>query len=138
MNVIEKTQEILSNYPDISKFVNEIDIDFSDDNPTSYGLSSVGDDLVQGYVTGKEKRRHNFVLYAVQESFNSFKRLANSSFLLDLAYWLQDKKDIEIDEGKITKISTSNGMAYEIPSDDINDGIRYQIQIFVEYEREEK
>lgn len=138
MNVIEKTQEILSSYPDISKFVNEIDIDFSSDNPTSYGLSSVGDDLVKDYVTGKELRQHNFVLYATEESFNTFKRLANSSFLLDLGYWLQDKKDIEIDEGKITKITTSNGMAYELPTDDVIDGIRYQIQIFVQYEREVK
>ena len=100
-------------------------------------MSSVGDELVRGYVTGKELRQHNFVLYAVQDSFNTFKRLANSTFLLELGYWLKDKKNIEVDEGRITSIRASNGMAYEIPTGDIMDGVRYQIQIFVQYEKED-
>ena len=137
MNIIEKVQEILSSYPQISMFTNEVDIDLTSDDPVSYGLSSVGDELVRGYVTGKELRQHNFVLYAVQDSFNTFKRLANSTFLLELGYWLKDKKNIEVDEGRITSIRTSNGMAYEIPTGDINDGVRYQIQIFVQYEKED-
>ena len=29
MNVIEKTQHIVSEYPEISKFTNEVDIDFT-------------------------------------------------------------------------------------------------------------
>ena len=138
MNVIEKTQQIISEYPEISKFTNEIDIDFTSNEPTSFGLSSTGDSLVREFLTGKQIRQHNFVMYATQDSFNSFQRLSNSNFLIDFTYWLETRKNIDIDEGKILKMWTSNAMAYEVPSGDINDGIRYQVQIYVEYEKEEK
>lgn len=138
MNVIEKTQHIISEYPEISKFTNEVDIDFTSNEPTSFGLSSTGDTKVKEFLTGKQVRQHNFVLYATQDSFNSFQRLNNSNFLMNFSYWLEQQKNIDIDEGKITKIWASNGMAYEAPSGDINDGIRYQIQIYVEYEKEEQ
>lgn len=137
MNVIEKTQHIISEYPEISKFTNEVDIDFTSNEPTSFGLSSTGDTKVKEFLTGKQVRQHNFVLYATQDSFNSFQRLNNSNFLMEFSYWLEQQKNIDIDEGKITKMWASNGMAYEAPSGDINDGIRYQIQIYVEYEKEE-
>lgn len=138
MNVIEKTQQIISEYPEISKFTNEVDIDFTSNEPTSFGLSSTGDTKVREFLTGKQIRQHNFVLYATQDSFNSFQRLNNSNFLIDFTYWLEKQKNIDIDEGKIVRMWTSNGMAYEVPSGDINDGIRYQIQIYVEYEKEEQ
>jgi len=137
MNVIEKTQSIISEYPDIAMFTNEVDIDFTTNEPTSYGLSSTGETVVRSYITGKKLIRHNFVLYSVKESFDTFSRLNNSNFLLDFSRWLSTKKGINIDEGVITRITTSNAMAYEIPSGDINDGVRYQIQIYVEYEKEE-
>ena len=35
MNIIEKVQEILSSYPQISMFTNEVDIDFTSDDPVS-------------------------------------------------------------------------------------------------------
>ena len=138
MNVIEKTQQIISEYPEISKFTNEIDIDFTSNEPTSFGLSSTGDSLVREFLTGKQIRQHNFVMYATQDSFNSFQRLSNSNFLIDFTYWLETQKNIDIDEGKILRMWTSNAMAYEVPSGDINDGIRYQVQIYVEYEKEEQ
>lgn len=138
MNVIEKTQQIISEYPEISKFTNEIDIDFTSNEPTSFGLSSIGDSLVKEFLTGKQIRQHNFVMYATQDSFNSFQRLRNSNFLIDFTYWLETQKNIDIDEGKILRMWTSNAMAYEVPSGDINDGIRYQVQIYVEYEKEEQ
>lgn len=137
MNVIETTQKIVSEYPEISKFTNEVDIDFTSNEPTSFGLSSTGDTLVKEYLTGKQIRQHNFVLYATQESFNSFKRLNNSNFLIDFSYWLETQKNIKITKGKILRMWTSNGMAYQVPTGDINDGVTYQIQIFVEYEKEE-
>lgn len=137
MNVIETTQKIISEYPEISKFTNEVDIDFTSNEPTSFGLSSTGDTLVKEFLTGKQIRQHNFVLYATQESFNSFKRLSNSNFLIDFTYWLETQKNIKITKGKILRMWTSNGMAYEVPTGDINDGVRYQIQIYVEYEKEE-
>lgn len=136
MNVIEETQKIISEYPDISLFTNDIDIDFTSNEPTNFGLSSTGETVVRSFITGKQLIQHNFVLYAVKESFNTYARLSNSNFLLDFGRWLANQKNIEVDEGVITRITTSNAMAYEIPSGDINDGIRYQIQIYVEYEKE--
>lgn len=135
-NVIEETQKIISEFPEIELFT-EVDIDFTTNDPTSYGLSSNGETVIRNYITGKKIIQHNFVLYAVKESFDTFKRLSNSNFLLDFSRWLGTQKDIEIEEGIIKRITTSNAMAYEIPSGDINDGIRYQIQIYVEYEKEE-
>lgn len=137
MNVIEKTQSILSEYPGLPVFTNEIDIDFTSDAPTNYGLSSTGETVIRRYITGKTLKRHNFVLYAVQESYDTIKRLENSNFLLDFGRWLETQKNIEIDEGRILQITTSNAMAYDIPSGDINDGMRYQIQIYVDYEKED-
>lgn len=138
MNVIEKTQQIISSYPEISKFTNEVDIDFTSNEPTSFGLSSTGDTLLRKYLTGKEVRQHNFVMYATQDSFNSFQRLSNSNFLIDFTYWLEKQKNIKLTGGNIVKMWASNAMAYEVPSGDINDGIRYQVQIYVEYEKEEE
>lgn len=138
MNVIEETQKIISEYPDISLFTNDIDIDFTSNEPTSYGLSSTGETVVRRFITGKQLIQHNFVLYAVKESFTTFARLNNSNFLLNFSRWLAKQRDIEVDEGLITRITTSNAMAYEIPSGDINDGIRYQIQIYVEYIKNEQ
>lgn len=54
--------------------------------------------------------------------------------LLKLTLWLENQKNIEIDNGKITKISAENGMLYEIPNDNEIIGYRYQMQIFAEYE----
>lgn len=141
MNVIEKVRELLTNYPKISEFTNNIYVDFNDEKPTSFGLSSSGDTLIKEDVLGNQIRQHNFVLYALNQSFNDFDRLANSTFLLELSYWLERQKghpiEVTIDSktvnGEITNLSSANGMAFNVPTGDINDGIRYQLQIYTQY-----
>ena len=141
MNVIEKVRELLTNYPKISEFTNNIYVDFNDENPTSFGLSSSGDTLLKEDVLGNQTRQHNFVLYALNQSFNDFDRLSNSTFLLELSYWLERQKghpiEVTIDSktvnGEITKLSSANGMAYNVPTGDINNGIMYQLQIYAQY-----
>ena len=141
MNVIEKVRELLTNYPKISEFSNNIYVDFNDENPTSFGLSSSGDTLLNEDVLGNQTRQHNFVLYALNQSFNDFDRLSNSTFLLELSYWLERQKghpiEVTIDSktvnGEITKLSSANGMAYNVPTGDINNGIMYQLQIYAQY-----
>lgn len=141
MNVIEKVRELLTNYPKIAEFTNNIHVDFNDSNPTSFGLSSSGDTLLKEDVLGNQIRQHNFVLYALNQSFNDFDRLSNSTFLLELSYWLERQKghpiQVTIDSktvnGEITMLSSANGMAFNIPTGDINDGIRYQLQIYAQY-----
>ena len=81
------------------------------------------------------------MLYANNQSFNDFERIANSTFLLELAYWLETVKNVPITvtvgtkerEGTITKMSSANGMIFAAPTGDINDGVTYQLQIYAEY-----
>lgn len=146
MNVIEAVKEILTNYEKISEFTNDISVDFMDNTPTNFGLYSTGDELISEDVLGNQKRRHTFILYANKQSFTDFDRLCNSSFLLELNYWLEKQKglliSVEIDgktkTGEIVKLSSANGMMYSIPTGDINDGITYQLQIYAEYSVKEE
>ena len=142
MNIIELVKQILTDYPKISDFTNEINVDFTDDTPTSFGLSSVGDQLIKEDILGNQIRRHNFVLYALNQSFTDYDRLANSTFLLDLTYWLEqyrnnDPIEVTIDNktvsGKLLGLSSANAMLYMVPTGDINDGVTYQIQIYAQY-----
>lgn len=135
MNVIEKVKEIIKEYPKISEFVNDIHIDFTDSKAKSYGLSSIGDALLRKDILDNQIRQHKFVLYARAEAYEDFDRLQNSNFLLELNYWLEKQKNINIDDGKIISLSSANGMLYEIPNGDLNNGVLYQLQIYAEYER---
>ena len=141
MNVIEVTKKILSDYKKISEFSSGVQIDFTANEPTNFGLSSIGDALLKEDILGNQDRKHSFVLYAVNQAYEDYDRLANSSFLLELAYWLETQKGQEIDvaigdavkKGEITKISTANAMIFSVPTGNLNDGVMYQIQIYVEY-----
>lgn len=145
MNIIELVRQILTDYPKISEFTNEINVDFTEDNPTDFGISSVGDQLVKEDILGNQTRQHNFVLYANNQSFTNYDRLANSTFLLDLTYWLEqyeneDSIEVTINDktvsGKLLGLSSANAMLYMIPTGDINDGVMYQIQIYARYHLE--
>lgn len=143
MNIIELVKQIITDCPLIARFTNNIHVDFTEDTPTNFGLSSTGDRLIKEDILGNQTRQHNFVLYAVNQSFNNYDRLANSTFLLDFAYWLDyyDGKDDEIRvtfdnkelTGKLLGLSTANAMLYSIPDGDLNNGVTYQIQIYAQY-----
>ena len=142
MNIIELVKQILTDYPKITEFTNEINVDFTDGTPTNFGLSSTGDQLVREDILGNQIRRHNFVLYALNQSFTNYDRLANSTFLLDLTYWLEqynqeDQIEVTINDktvsGKLLGLSSANAMLYMVPTGDINDGVTYQIQIYAKY-----
>ena len=142
MNIIETVRQILTDYPKITEFTNEINIDFTDDTPTNFGLSSVGDQKISEDILGNQVRQHNFVLYALNQSYTNYDRLANSTFLLDLAYWLEqynheDPIEVTINDktvsGKLLSLSSANAMLYMVPTGDINDGVTYQIQIYARY-----
>lgn len=142
MNIIELVRQILTDYPKITEFTNEINIDFTDDTPTNFGLSSMGDQKISEDILGNQVRQHNFVLYALNQSFTNYDRLVNSTFLLDLAYWLEQYKNedpIEVTindktvSGKLLGLSSANAMLYMVPTGDINDGVTYQIQIYARY-----
>ena len=85
MTIIEYIRQKLTEYPKISEFLagDDIHIDFTEPDPVNYGLSSSGDALVKEDILGNQIRRHNFVMYAVGQSFTDYNRLANSNFLLE-------------------------------------------------------
>lgn len=144
MNVIEKTKSILTECPLITQFTNNVKVDFTDDTLNDFGISPTGDSITKRSITGKEVHRHNFVMYARKQSFTDFDRLQNSSFLLELSYYLNKLCEAPIpitaninDEeilGNIKQIQTANAMLFEVNQNDINKGCLYQLQIFVDYE----
>lgn len=142
MNIIELTKQIITDCPLISQFTNNVHVDFTESTPTNFGLSSTGDRLVKEDILGNQLRQHNFVLYAVNQSFSDYDRLVNSTFLLDLAYWLEKfESDVELEvvidgktyTGKFKSLSSANGMLYQVINGDMNQGVMYQIQIYAQY-----
>lgn len=147
MTIIDFMRQKLSEYPKISEFLagDDIHIDFTDPDPVNYGLSSTGDSLLKEDLLGNQTRQHNFVMYAVGQSFTDYNRLANSNFLLELAYWLErlpeeDGLSVIVDgqelTGKFLKATTANAMSMGLMGETINEGVMYQIQIYAQYKIE--
>jgi nanoRNase/pAp phosphatase (c-di-AMP/oligoRNAs hydrolase) len=144
MNIIEAVKQLINDYPDIAKFSNEVHVDYTEDSPTNFGISSTGDALINEDILGNQLRQHNFVLYAVNQSFTDYDRLSNSTFLLEFAYWLETINGQEVTatindqvkSGKITKLSSANAMLFSIQNGDMNNGVTYQIQIYANYKIE--
>lgn len=146
MTIIDFMRQKLTGYPKISGFLadSDIHVDFTEPG-VSYGLSSNGDSLVKEDMLGSQTRRHNFVMYGVAPSFTDYCRLANSNFLLELGYWLEqlpEEGGLTADiggqelEARFLKATTSNAMAMQPMGETVNDGILYQIQIQVTYKIE--
>ena len=145
MNIIELVKQILTDYPRISELTGGVNVDFTENELESCGLYPTGDHLIKEDVIGNQERQHNFVLYAVFQSFNDYDRLANSTFLLDMAYWLEkaangQEIEIEINEqavtGKLTKLSSANGMLYDYQDSTLSGPVKYQLQIYAQYHLE--
>ena len=145
MNIIELVQKLLLDYPRISEVCNKIHIDFTDNQDTDYGLSSIGDVKLSEDILGNQTRQHNFVLYAVYQALNDYDRISNSGAILELQMYLESAalgQEVEITVnntkyiGKLTKIECSNGMLYEIPLENLMCAWRYQLQINAQYEIE--
>lgn len=141
MNIVERMKTILQMFPKIATVCNEIHVDFTSSEPTSYGLASVGDSLVSEDVLGNQKRQHNFLLYATYSGINDFERQENSSALLELGLWLKQQAGAEVNtviggkiySGTIENITAANGMLYAVPQENSIDGWQYQLQIIVQY-----
>lgn len=147
MTIIDFMRKKLTEYPKISEFLvsDDIHIDFTEPGAVNYGLSSSGDKLVSEDILGNQVRQHNFVMYAVGQSFTDYNRLANSNFLLELAYWLErlpeqngivvtvDGKELT---GRFMKATTANAMSMGWMGETVNAGVMYQIQIYAQYKIE--
>lgn len=138
MNIIEKMESILLEFPKI----NSLHLDYNENAPEEFGLYPTGDTLVKEDILGNQQRRHNFILYAAFQSLNDYDRLANSGTLLELQQWLEryaDEQEITITinrkelSGFLKKITCANGMLFNIPDDNLNGSVQYQLQITAEY-----
>ena len=146
MTIIDFMREKLTAYPKISEFLasNDIHIDFTEPQPTNYGLSSTGDSLIKEDIQGTQIRKHNFVLYAIGQSYTDYNRLANSNFLYELSYWLEHLHEEPVTcevggeekRGIFLKATTANAMSMGPVGETINDGVMYQLQIYTEYKLE--
>lgn len=141
MNVIDKVKTLLESFPKISAVCNSIHVDFADPDPTSYGLTSIGDVLIQEDILGNQKWKHNFMLYATYSSMSDYERLNNSGLLQELTVWLSMQEGLEITQtvddmtldGVIDKITAGSAMLYEIPQENTFDGVQYQLNISADY-----
>lgn len=145
MNIIELVKQIVSDYPQISALSGGVNVDFMEDTPDNCGLYPTGDQLIKEDICGNQDRQHNFMLLAVFDSIDDYQRLANSTFLLDLAYWLEHAADdqaieVTINEqtvaGTLTSLSSANGMLYGYQNGTLSGPVTYQLQIYAQYHLE--
>ncbi|MER2081247.1 MAG: hypothetical protein ABS876_06965 [Ruminococcus sp.] len=138
MNIIEKMKSVLEEYPKIGT----LHIDYNLSAADSFGLYPTGDRKVSEDVLGGQERQHTFILYAVFQSFNDYDRLTNSGLLLDLQLWLEQYADNQelttvindvTRRGYLKNITCANGMLYNIPDNNMNTAVQYQMQITADY-----
>ena len=138
MNIIELVQSVLIDFPKIE----QLHVDYNEDSPDEFGLYSTGDTLLKEDILGNQTRKHTFILYAVFQSFNDYDRLINSGTLLELQMWLEHSAENQKVEftvnnktitGSLIKLTCANGMLYDIPDNNMNSGVQYQLQITAEY-----
>ena len=84
-------------------------------------------------------------MYAVGQSFTDYNRIANSNFLLELSYWLEDLPEeggIEVNIGEKARVAvflratTANAMSMGLMGETIDQGVMYQLQIQARYKVE--
>ena len=138
MDIVTKVKALLTSCPYMSEFTGGIDVDYTENTIGAFGMYSNGDSLESTDVTGGENRRHNFVLYAVNQPISNYQRLENTAWLLNLGYWLDAQRNVPIIDdgveiGVIKSLAASNAMVFDVPTGDIKDGVRYQVQLSANY-----
>jgi len=141
MNVIETVKQILTDCSLMDDFNNGVHIDYTEAKDKDIGMFPIGPSKTGEDLIGNEKYKISFQLYTGLFAFEDSDRLGNSDFLTKLTYYLNKQKNIAIIEtvdgeemsGIINKIDAANALIFEVPTGDINDGVRYQLQLSVNY-----
>ena len=141
MNVIETVKTLLTESNVLDAFNGGIHVDYTEAADSDAGLYSTGPVKIGEDVIGNPKYRMNFQLYTGLRGFTDYDRQVNSDAMTALTYYLDSKRGSAVDEavngktysGKILSVTASNAMLYDVPSGDYADGVRYQLQIAVEY-----
>ena len=140
MNILEKIKEILSDCPLMDRFNNGNHVDYTDNSLVdNYGLYSSGETIIKRSIWGDKTKQHNFTIYSILDTFDDNDRIQNSSFLIDLANYLDGLEITPFQDDtnwlSIERITTSNGMLYQTLEDRKS---IYQFQLNVTYRESEE
>lgn len=146
MTPIEVVRSIIMQFPDIDQFTNGVHYEFteySENDNENAGLFSVGDTKTGEDILGNQRRRNDLILYANCQSINDYERLANSSFISNLAFYLDNIKceDYKVTigakgqekSGTLKQIACANGMLYRYLEETQTGPVQYQLQIAITY-----
>ena len=136
-------QKILSKGKYMDEF-NGIHIDYTNNKDLNTGLFLTNDSKIKSDVLGNVTRQANFAVYRNVFNANDKERIENSSFILDLANYLEDLsfEGIELDikvgdemyKSVITSIQCSNGMMFQYLNGNPTLGSQYMLQVQVTYQ----
>ncbi len=133
MNITEILKEILTGFTEIDS----VNIDYTVNTNSNFGLYSSGENLIREFITGKKEYENNFVLYMFKESETDEQRIQNISLLNSVSAQLRNIRNYALIDnneavGYIESISCGNGMLFAVPGS-IYEGYSYQLQIKVNY-----
>ncbi|MCE9656518.1 chloramphenicol resistance protein [Clostridium celatum] len=135
--IIESLKDYISTCPYLYEFNKEINVDYLDDDSTTYSIEEVPcEPIIKKYLNGDTKRQYDFI-FASRESYGPdvFQNIENSGFYEDFASWIEEESFNnnlpDLGEGREPiKIEVSTtGYAFQT---DINQA-RYQIQLKLIY-----
>lgn len=123
---------------------NGIHIDYTNNKDLNTGLFLTNDSKIRSDVLGNVTRQANFAVYRNVFNANDKERIENSSFILDLANYLEDlsfdgiefdsKVGDEMYKSVITSIQCSNGMMFQYLNGNPTLGAQYMLQVQVTYQ----
>ena len=123
---------------------NGIHIDYTNNKDLNTGLFLTNDSKIKSDVLGNVTRQANFAVYRNVFNANDKERIENSSFILDLANYLENLSfdGIEFDsrvgdetyKSVITSITCSNGMMFQYLNGSPTMGAQYMLQVQVIYQ----
>lgn len=143
MTVLEAAKEIIMNYPRIDEFTNNIHYDFSDNTEGETGLFVTGDSKIQEDVLGGQVRQMDIIMYSTCQASCDYDRLSNSTFLDELAFYLENVEENQYEitkgdghklyHGHIKNMNCANAMLVTYLNDEVTGPVRYQLQIIIQY-----
>lgn len=140
--IIESLREYISSCPYLYEFNKGINIDYLDNDTTTYSIEEVPvTPVIKRYIDGSTERQYDFI-FASRESYGDdvFQNIENSGFYEKFANWIEKQNYNGVlpilDEGKDARkiMVSTTGYAFQT---DINSA-RYQIQMKLIYFQKEE
>lgn len=135
--IIDSIRDFIKECPHIDDFHKGINIDYLNEDATSYSIISVpSDPILKKYINGDTERQLLFV-FASREYYSNeiFQNLENIGFYEKFSEWMEHQSSIGglpiLDEGKVAKKleAITTGYAFDAEMDKC----QYQIQCRLTY-----